>query len=64
MTKKQQIQEGLIDKAFNALKRGIETNRKKANRKAMRDPKVQKKFRDIKKNLDRLSNDLDDIMGI
>jgi len=64
MTKKQQIQEGLIDKAFNALKKGIEKNRKKANRKAMRDPKVQKKFRDIKKSLDRLSNDLDDIMGI
>ena len=64
MTKKQQIQEGLIDKAFNALKRGVEINRKKANRKAMRDPKVQRKFKDIKKSLDRLSDELDDIMGI
>ena len=64
MTKKQQIQEGLIDKAFNALKRGVEINRKKVNRKAMRDPKVQRKFKDIKKSLDRLGDELDDIMGI
>ena len=64
MTKKQQRQEGLIDKAFNALKRGVEINRKKVNRKAMRDPKVQRKFKDIKKSLDRLSDELDDIMGI
>ncbi len=64
MTKKQQIQEGLIDKAFNALKKGIEINRKKANVKAMKDPKVQRRLKNIKKEIDRLTKDIDDRIGI
>lgn len=64
MTKKQKIQEGLIDRIFNALEMGVEKNRKKANAKAMKDPKVQRRLKNIKKEIDRLSKDIDDRLGI
>mgnify|MGYP001222172852 FL=1 len=64
MTEKQKIQEGLIDKVFGALEKGIKKARRKATAKAMRDPKVQAKFRDIKKRSDDLHDELEKLLGI
>ena len=64
MTKKQKIQEGLIDRFFDGLTKAIKKQRTKATAKAMRDPKIQRRLKDIKQNIERLSNDLDDRLGI
>ena len=52
---KNKITEGLIDRLFGALYKGLENTRKKATRKAMKDPKVQRKFKEIKKNIDDIA---------
>jgi hypothetical protein len=52
---KNKITEGLIDRLFGALYKGLEKTRKKATRKAMKDPKVQRKFKEIKKNIDDIA---------
>jgi len=52
---KNKITEGLIDRLFGALYKGLEKTRKKATRQAMKDPKVQRKFKEIKKNIDEIA---------
>ena len=52
---KNKITEGLIDRLFGALYKRLEKTRKKATRQAMKDPKVQRKFKEIKKNIDDIA---------
>ena len=56
---KNKITEGLIDRLFNALYKGLEKNRKKTTAKALKNPKVQSKFRQIKKDMDAAYAELD-----
>lgn len=59
MSTKKQIQEGLIDKFFGVFEKGLEKSRKKATVKALKDPKVQREFKEIKKNIENISKRID-----
>jgi len=59
MSNRKQIQEGLIDKFFGILEKGLEKNRKKATAKALKNPKIQQKFKRIKKDMDDAYKELD-----
>jgi len=59
MSNRKQIQEGLIDKFFGVFEKGLEKNRKKATAKALKDPQVQREFKQIKKNIEDISKRID-----
>lgn len=59
MSNRKQIHEGLIDRLFGILEKGLEKNRKKATARALQDPKVQHKFKRIKKDMDDVYKELD-----
>ena len=51
---KEKINEGLIDRLFGVLEKGLKKSREKATARAMKDPKVQRKFKKLKKDIDEL----------
>ena len=59
MSNRKQIQEGLIDKFFGVFEKGLEKSREKATAKALKDPKIQRKFKQIKKDMDAAYKELD-----
>ena len=59
MSNRKQIQEGLIDKFFGVFEKGLEKSREKATAKALKDPKIERKFKQIKKDMDDANRQLD-----
>ena len=51
---KEKINEGLIDRLFGVLEKGLKKSREKATARAMKDPKVPRKFKKLKKDIDEL----------
>ena len=49
---KEKINEGLIDRLFGVLEKGLKKSREKATASAMKDPKDQRKFKKLKKDID------------
>ena len=49
---KEKINEGLIDRFFGVFEKSLKKSREKATAKALRDPKLQKQFKELKKDMD------------
>lgn len=59
MSNRKQIQEGLIDKFFGVFEKGLEKQRKAASAKALKQPHIQRKFKDLKRKNDELAKELE-----
>jgi len=49
---KEKINEGLIDRFFGVFEKALKKSREKASVRALKDPKIQRKFKELKKDMD------------
>jgi len=49
---KEKINENFIDRFFGIFEKGLKKTREKATAKALKDPKIQREFKQLKKNMD------------
>ena len=49
---KEKINENFIDRFFGVFEKGLKKVREKATAKALKDPQIQREFKELKKNID------------
>jgi hypothetical protein len=55
---KEKINEGLIDRFFGVFEKALKKSREKATAKALKDPKIQRQFKELKKDMDDIVKEM------